>query len=404
MNVQSRSSVRSFKYLVIGRGIMGSAAAMHLASASEGVAVLGPTEAMADTAGTVPKASHYDAGRVTRIADPDPFWSGVAKRSIDRYRDLEEATGIKFFNEAGFMWADNDAQRSAATFEMTRNSGGVMSRLNPDEVQSQFPYFNFESGVDVLFQEGNGGTINPRGYVGAMTERAKQLGAEVIDGHATAIDVATDGVTVTTDTGEIKADQVMIATGAYGAFDGLSPVSVPLKTNKHTVVLIEVPEAVAEGDLANMPSLMSQPPGDRIGTYTLPPLRYPDGKFYLKIGIEGPRPPVDSLDSLNAWFRSGDDADLNRQLIEELQIMMPSLNTSSWSWLACITTDTPDRRPVIGLVADGKVCLQLGGNGYSAKSGDAIGELGASLLLGKDWPGPVPADELSPERFGSDSD
>ena len=78
---------------------------------------------------------------------------------------------------------------------------------------------------------------------------------------------------------------------------------------------------------------------------------------------------------------------------------MPSLDVSSWKWLACVTTDTPDRRPVIGLVEEGRICLQLGGNGYSAKSGDALGELGASVLLGKDWPGPVPAAELSPARF-----
>ena len=391
--------MRNFKFLVIGRGIMGSAAAMHLASASEGVAMLGPTETMAETAGDVPKASHYDAGRVTRIADPDPFWSGVAKRSIDRYRDLEEATGIKFFNEAGFMWADSDTERSSATFDMTRDSGGAIARLSPNEVQKQFPYFNFEPDVDVLYQQGSGGTINPRGYVGAMAEKARQFGAEVIDGHATSVDVQSDGVVVTADGGYIEADQVMIATGAYGAFDGLSPVALPLKTNKHTVVLIEVPDAVAGGELANMPSLMSQPPGDRIGTYTLPPIKYPDGKYYLKIGIEGPRPPVDSLDSLNAWFRSGDDPELNQQLVEELQALMPMLDTAGWDRLACITTDTPDRRPVIGLVEGGKICLQLGGNGYSAKSGDAIGELGASLLLGKEWPGPVPANELSPERF-----
>lgn len=378
---------------------MGSAAAMHLAEGSDGVAVLGPTEAMAETAGNVPKASHYDAGRVTRIADPDPFWSGVAKRSIDRYRSLEEATSIRFFNEAGFMWADSDADRSEATFSMTLESGGKMSRLSPTEVKQSFPYFSFESGIDVLYQQGDGGTINPRGYVASMTERARQLGAEVIDGHAVRIDTESDGVSVTTDSDVLKADRVMIATGAYAAFDGLSPVKVPLKTNKHTVVLIEIPKEVATGELANMPSLMSQPPGDRIGTYTLPPIKYPDGKFYLKIGIEGPRPEADDLNSLNGWFRNGDDAELNRRLIEELQVLMPSLDTSSWHWLACVTTDTPDRRPVIGLIEDGRICLQLGGNGYSAKSGDAIGELGASLLLGNEWPGPVPASELAPERF-----
>lgn len=37
----------NYRHLVIGRGIMGAAAAMHLAADSDSVAVLGPTEAMA---------------------------------------------------------------------------------------------------------------------------------------------------------------------------------------------------------------------------------------------------------------------------------------------------------------------------------------------------------------------
>ena len=55
-----------FKYLVIGCGIMGSAAAMHLAASSDGVALLGPDEDMADRDANIPKASHHDVGRITR--------------------------------------------------------------------------------------------------------------------------------------------------------------------------------------------------------------------------------------------------------------------------------------------------------------------------------------------------
>jgi len=392
--------MRRCKYLVIGRGIMGSAAAMHLASASDGVVMLGPTEAMAYEDDNVPEASHYDVGRVTRIADPDPFWSGMASRSIGRYRALEEVTGIQFFNEAGFMWADANHERADETLDMTVRAGGAMGELSDDDIKQQFPYFNLEPEVRVMFQEGEGGTINPRGYVGAMTKRAVLLGAEVIDGYCTKIEVFEDGVQVTTDDGvEFHAERIMLATGAYAAFDGLLPVKVPLKTNKHTLVLIEMPESLVSGEFAGMPSLMSQPYADRIPTFTLPPLKYPDGKFYLKIGIEGPRPEASDLAEMNAWFRSGDDPDLNKGLIEELSTLMPTLDVSKWKWLACVTTDTPDRRPVVDLIEDGKICLQIGGNGYSAKSGDALGELGASLLLGNPWPGPIPQEELAYDRF-----
>ena len=379
---------------------MGSAAAMHLAAASDGVSMLGPTEAMAATNDDVPEASHYDVGRVTRIADPDPFWSGMASRAIGRYGALEDATGFQFFNEAGFMWADANQQRARNTLEMTVRSGGTMSELSPAVIKHRFPYFNLDPEVRVMFQEGEGGTINPRGYVSAMTKRATQLGCDVIDGFATKIEIVNTGVQVSTaDGGVIHAEHVMLSTGAYAAFDQLSPVHVPLRTNKHTLVLVEIPESVATGEFADMPSLMSQPTGDRIPTFVLPPLKYPDGKFYLKIGIEGSRPAARNMSELNTWFRSGDDPGLNNSLIEELVTLVPSINHTNWKWLACVTTDTPDRRPVVDLVEEGKICLQVGGNGYSAKSGDALGELGASLLLGTEWPGPVPPEELALGRF-----
>ena len=100
-----------FKYIVIGCGVMGNAAAVHLAAASKGVALIGPSEALADTDSAIPKASHHDEGRITRMLDADIFWSHMARRSIDRYRQLEQASGIQFFNECGFLWLDNDPER-----------------------------------------------------------------------------------------------------------------------------------------------------------------------------------------------------------------------------------------------------------------------------------------------------
>ena len=60
-----------FKYIVIGCGIMGSAAAMHLAAASKAIALIGPSEALADEDAAIPKASHHDQGRITRLLDAD---------------------------------------------------------------------------------------------------------------------------------------------------------------------------------------------------------------------------------------------------------------------------------------------------------------------------------------------
>ena len=38
--------------------------------------------------------AHYDEGRITRVLDPDPTWGTLARRSIERYRDIEAKSGM----------------------------------------------------------------------------------------------------------------------------------------------------------------------------------------------------------------------------------------------------------------------------------------------------------------------
>ena len=47
-------------------------------------------------------------------------------------------------------------------------------------------------------------------------------------------------------------------------------------------------------------------------------------------------------------------------------------------------TDTPSGLPTVDHLAPGLV-VAAGGNGYAAKSADAIGALAASLLLAGEW-------------------
>jgi glycine/D-amino acid oxidase-like deaminating enzyme len=78
-----------FKYIIVGRGMMGAAAARHLAKATDGVAVIGPDEPTDKQSHDGVFASHYDEGRITRTIDPDRDWALLANRSIGRYAEIE---------------------------------------------------------------------------------------------------------------------------------------------------------------------------------------------------------------------------------------------------------------------------------------------------------------------------
>ncbi len=93
----------AFDVIVIGKGMMGVAAARHLALAGARVALIGPDEPRDWEAHPGVFASHYDNGRITRTIDPSADWARLARRSIERYGEIESRSGIRFYTEAGCL-------------------------------------------------------------------------------------------------------------------------------------------------------------------------------------------------------------------------------------------------------------------------------------------------------------
>ena len=85
----------NYKYIVIGKGMIGSAAARHLAERTDGVALIGPDEPRDPANHDGVFADHYDEGRITRILDPHLVWAKLARESIRRYRDMESRSGLR---------------------------------------------------------------------------------------------------------------------------------------------------------------------------------------------------------------------------------------------------------------------------------------------------------------------
>ena len=88
---------------VIGRGLIGSAAAKYLAKAGTAPIVIGPDEPAQKQTHQGVFASHYDAGRITRVLDPDPIWGQLARNSIETYAEIEAQSGIQFYHPSGCL-------------------------------------------------------------------------------------------------------------------------------------------------------------------------------------------------------------------------------------------------------------------------------------------------------------
>lgn len=277
-----------FRYAVVGCGLMGAAAARHLANMTKGVALIGPSEPTHKAEHRGVFASHYDEGRITRTIDPDPVWAKLARNSIGRYRDIETATGISFYREVGSLLTGAGIEAGRRYVERTQTAaqvaGVTAERLSQNGMRAKFPWFSFPDGTEGIFEAEGAGHISPRRLVMAQAQLAERAGAERIEAVVASLREVGGHVAITLVDGTVvEAERVLCAAGGFSIQNGLLPQPLDLKVYGRTVVFFEVSEADAQAMRA-MPSMIHKAVADRDDIYMLPPIRYPDGKFYLKMG------------------------------------------------------------------------------------------------------------------------
>jgi len=375
--------VERFKSIVVGRGMMGAAAARYLALQGEGVAVIGPDEPTDWSNHHGVFASHYDEARITRTIDSDPIWARLANRSIARYGEIAAESGIDFYSEVGCLIVGPKrggqdpyvGQVEAAA----RQLGVAVEMLSDAALKSRFRYFDFGSDCEGVYEEKNAGYVNPRRLVEAQSLLAEKAGARVI--RRTAVSVREEGglAIVTTDDGAVyTAERVLVAAGGFSINENLVPRPLDLKVYGRTVAFFEIPDE----DLAaysGMPSLIHQPDDPTDHIYLLPPVRYPDGKTYLKIGGDPDDLQLETEPEIRAWFRRGGRLTTRDHLRRIISELVPTLADAPLSMAACVTSFTPENYPAIGFASD-HIAVLTGGCGAAAKSSDEIGRLGAEFI------------------------
>lgn len=373
-----------FKYIIIGCGMMGAAAARHLSSSTDGVAVIGPAEPGDYSSHAGVFASHYDEARITRTIDPKEVWARLANRSIARYSEIAAASGVEFYSEVGCLVvgpprnsAENYIGRVAAA---AAKLGVSTENLDKDALGRKFPYFQFSQGSDGIFEARDAGHINPRKLVKAQTILAQRQGTSIIRETVISAVESEGAVTVTTAEGHrYSAEKVLVAAGGFSIAEKLIGARLDLKVYARTVSFFEI-EAEQMDELGKMPSLIWKWNEEEDGIYLLPPVLYPDGKFYLKIGGDPDDLLLPTEADIRAWFRSGGRETTNRHLTDIVRRLVPGVDASRNSMAACVTSFTPTDYPAIAM-ASSRIGVLTGGCGAAAKSSDEIGRLGAQLLL-----------------------
>ncbi len=379
----------SVDVIVVGAGLWGSACARHLCEMGVSTVLVGPEEPVECSSHTGVFASHYDEARITRRLASDRDWSRLAQASMARYAEIETRSGVRFHAPVGALMVGG--QKGAGSEFMTQtqtvahNEGFAHEVLEGAALAERFPFLSFPEGTLGLYEEAGGGWINPRKHVQAEIAIAQQLGAKLHRSEVVQIHEQAGTASVHCADGSVfEGQKIVVACGAFSKAAQLLPEPVLLRVYARTIAFLEIGEKEARR-LRDMPSIVYVPPGDVRDTYVLPPVRYPDGKTYLKIGGDPEDKELRTLDEMKAWFRSEGDAEVAAMLAAQLQSLMPDLQVESVSHGSCATSFTPKGTPLIYPQSD-CVFVLTGGNGAGAKCADEVGRLGALVVSGEGLP------------------
>jgi glycine/D-amino acid oxidase-like deaminating enzyme len=376
---------RFFDHIIIGNGLVGSAAAKYLATAGRNIAVIGPSEPAPNQKSLV-YASHYDQARIQRMIGKDLAWTRLNVDSVRAYPEIERKSGIRFHQPVGCLYVNpygKDDYLEAAPIHRSLFGLEYTSYTDANELKRAFAGFTFPASAHGLFEADPAGYIQPRKLIQAQNILLKHSGGMNIQDIVIGMDQDSAGrYEVITQLGKrYKAQSVCLATGSFLNHMDLLP-KPPVLLNKSEVVLLVKTDADTFPSKP-IPSLLYELNTKEIdGIYLIPPVAYEDEKQYLKIGCNTHLDTVfTSIDEIREWFDATDPAPFFPLLANGLRELMPAIRIGQYEMKKCIISRTPHGRPYIGETRSPGLFIAGGCNGYSAMSSDAIGKVLAFQML-----------------------
>jgi sarcosine oxidase len=237
----------------------------------------------------------------------------------------------------------------------------------------------------------------------AQLQVATQNGATIIREIVSDIQDKADQITVHTREGKVyHARKILITAGGFTNL--ILNRKLALQTRAHNILLAEIPDAEVQR-LTTMPALITSfDNSDVPSMYMLPPVCYPDGKTYIKLGSAFrddvailPEHFIDvthSGDAVRAWFQSNGRDDITDALKTVLNRLIPNLKITAYNRHPCLITTTAHDNPYIDTLVSGRIYVTTGGNGSAAKSADEIGRIGAMLTATDTWQSELKRDDF----------
>lgn len=397
---------RLYDVAVVGAGPIGSATARHLAETGVDVVVVGPKDPAGAIDPNMPWSGWSDESRMYHAIDVPLPSAILARRARNRFADIEKRSGIDFVTgheaitvstDRPGKHVDGSKSRHHSNLDLLLSNatdlGVPVERMDHGELTRRYPTVKWAPGA-VGLRQPQGLVLNPRTFVAAQLTLAHRAGIEHVESRVIAITEDHEGVQLETKTlGTIRARKAVVAAGPYINLDQLLPRQLDAGLMGLTVALAQVPENTPLFPTLMYSTLTSEVP---FAGLIVPPVRYPDGKWYVKAtGMGAMETLPKNAAAVQEWVYSGGDAAGAEQLIGPLTALIPGLQVEAVVAKPCLVTENRDSRPYIGRVSDSVVVATEGEHGVTIA--DEVGRLAAGLARSGVWQDALPAKLFQPK-------
>lgn len=360
------------RVVVVGAGVAGSAAAWRLAERGADVVLVDRFGAGHD------RGASHGTSRIFRHAYANLHYVRLAAQALRGWAALAALTGEQVLELTGAIDHGDPAALQPLSDALAAESL-ASELLDPVEAGRRWPGMRFDT--QVLWHP-SAGRVHADRAVAALQAAAAASGAQVHrERRVLAIEPDATGVRVQTDAGLLRADQVVVAAGAWTSALVADLLGYPLvRTTQEQPAHFALLDARVGQD---WPGFIHHP-GAEHGGPEIYGLHSLDG---LKVGEHGTGPQVDPD------ARVGVDPALLDRLVDYVRHWIPGVDARSAAVLSCLYSTTPDHDFVIDRVE--RVTVAGGFSGHGFKFGPALGDLIADLVLDQRLAAPL----FSLDRF-----
>jgi sarcosine oxidase len=355
---------QKFDTIVVGLGAMGSAALYHLAS--RGIKVLGIDR-------FAPPHLHGSTHGRTRIIREayyeHPCYVPIVQRAYELWAELEREAGEPLFVQTGgIMIGPPEGSLFGGALRSAKEHGLDHSILTPAEVQSRFPGFRVPEGSKALL-EPRAGLLLPEKIVETHLALAKRAGATIRTGVTVTAWDADEGVHVSTDAGDFRANTLILAAGPW--LPGLIPeLELPLEIERQLFHWFEPRSHPEWYDAAHSPISLIEYADDRFFA------TFPNVGHGVKAGIHHEGPVID-IDAPRQAATAAEGA----EMLGLLERYLPEAAGKILDRATCVYTNTPDHDFLLDTHPEHRnVIIASPCSGHGFKFSSAIGEILADLV------------------------